>query len=132
MEPTAYNWFSRSAVDELREMIIIYSQKSRLESHTEELIEVWNLCSVFGLFYEENFEDSCEIKSTSIFSNESLVAQKEIEDHYREMILLVCLFQSNMCTPLASDLLAPSVINYLARKSPQSPNVRPSSTSGHN
>ena len=122
MIPTAYNWFKRGDTDKLLDRIIASSQQSRsiLETDDDEPIETWNLCSMFGLFYEDNFDDSCEIKSTSLFSKQSFEARKEITAYYKELIWLVGLYQHNLGTPIASNILAPSVINYLERKSQQS------------
>ena len=118
MDLTAF--YKKDAVEKLRELIISSAQQNRSVLQTDFPVSTWNLCSMFGQFYEDNFEESCQIKSTSFFSDMSSVAQKEIEEYYMEIMMLICLYQHNVMTPLASDFVAPAILNYLADKSPKS------------
>ena len=55
-EHTGNNWFDRSVVNCLREMIIYFSKKNRLLMNTEKFETLWDLCDDYHEFYEENFE----------------------------------------------------------------------------
>ena len=55
-EDTGNNWFDRSVVNCLREMIIDFSKKNRLLMNTKEFDTLWDLCDDYHEFYEENFD----------------------------------------------------------------------------
>ena len=114
MNPTAYDWHQNDSVQKLRDMIIISAQQIESVLHTDFPIETVLLCSDFVKFYQENFKEGCKIKPTSTFSNKSLVFQKEIEKHYKEVFLLVNLYISKVKTHFAD------IVNELrAAKEPQ-------------
>ena len=127
MNPAAYDWGDIWAVHKLRDMIIQSAQENRTVLDTEFPIELWNNCSYYGLFCEDNFDESGIIKATSLFSKESFDARKEIEDYYGETQLLVCFYQHNVSNPIPSqyDIVAPVVINYLKGKYPDFPKMPP-------
>ena len=90
----ANDWFDRSLVQDLRELIIVSARQSRSLLDTQKAQTTWYLCTEFSLFFVKNFhhdDPSGKIKTTLLFSNESLEAQKEIQEYYLEVLLLTYL-----------------------------------------
>ena len=68
----ANDWFDRSLVQDLRELIIVSARQSRSLLDTQKAQTTWYLCTEFSLFFVKNLhydDPSGKIKTTLLFSN---------------------------------------------------------------
>ena len=129
-EHTGNNWFDRSVVNCLREMIIDFSKKNRLLMNTEEFETLWDLCDDYHEFYEENFDSddvNSKILKSSLFYKEKLESHVEIEKYYLDVMIMIVVLRLDATNHIPLDIISPGVPAYLARKS-ASVSVAPTET----